>query len=68
MTQQGKPVAEQDIDLRRLTVAAMMTGVASGEAWAWKLLRQLVQSAVGVSAQRWRRGVTPVPGPRRVPR
>lgn len=56
----------EGLDLRRLTVAALMTGVASGEPWAWKLLRQLVQSAATVSAHRWRRGATPVPGPRAV--
>ena len=55
-----------DLDLRKLTVAALMTGVAGGEEWAWGLLRQLVQSAVGVSNQRWKRGMTPPPGPRRV--
>lgn len=58
----------EGLDLRRLTVAQLMTGVAGGEPWAWKLLRQLVQSATTVSARRWSRGATPVPGPRRVPR
>lgn len=61
------PASRPALDLRKLTVAALMTGVCAGEHWAWQLLRQLVANATLVSAQRWRRGMTPPPRPRSVP-
>ena len=62
------------VDLRRITVAQMIEGLTRGDAWAWKLSRQLVATAALVARRHARRHtptampavVLPPPAPERL--
>lgn len=50
------------LDLRKLSVADLITAVTQGQPWAWKLMRQLVVTSATV-ARRHARSTTPAPMP-----
>lgn len=54
--------APQALDLRKLSVADLLTAVTAGSPWAWKLLRQIVATSAQV-ARRHARKDTPAPMP-----
>lgn len=50
------------LDLRKLSVADLITAITQGSPWAWKLLRQIVATSATV-ARRHARSTTPAPMP-----
>ena len=56
------PPGAPGLDLRKLSVAKLLTGITYGQAWAWKLMQQLVATSAQVSRRHARRD-TPAPIP-----
>jgi hypothetical protein len=54
--------APQALDLRKLSVADLITAVTQGQPWAWKLMQQLVATSATVARRHARRN-TPAPMP-----
>jgi hypothetical protein len=54
--------APQALDLRKLSVADLITALTRGAPWAWKLMAQLVATSATV-ARKHARGLTPAPMP-----
>lgn len=68
------PLPVTPVDLRRITVAEMIEGLTRGDAWSWKILRQLVSTSALVARRHARRHtppampaiVLPAPTPRKL--
>jgi hypothetical protein len=56
--------AAQTLDLRTVTVAQLIEGLARGEPWCWMLAKRIVAAAARISSGRWRAVNVPEAGPR----